>query len=148
MAGNSRLAIAVHIAGMLSFAENHPMTSEMLAQSVGTNPVVVRRIIGLLAANNLVKVKMGSGGGAYLARKAEDINLAEIYSALEEGAVFDVPQFEETHLCVMGKIVRPILAEVLQKAEKSLLDNLSAVTLADVIGKVKTHLTANCIGKI
>jgi DNA-binding IscR family transcriptional regulator len=147
MAGNSRLAIAIHITGMLSFADQMPMTSEMLAQSVGTNPVVVRRIVGLLAANNLVKVKMGSGGGAFLARKAEEITLAEIYSALEEGVVFDVPQFEETHLCVMGKVVRPILAEVLQTAEKGLIESLSKTTLADVIGKVKTQLAANCIGE-
>jgi DNA-binding IscR family transcriptional regulator len=145
MAGNTRLATAIHVAGMLSFADKVPLTSENIAQSVNTNAVVIRRIIGLLAANNLVKVKMGSGGGAFLARKAEEITLAEIYSALEEGAVFDVPQFEETHLCVMGKVVRPVLAEVLQTAEKDLIDSLSKTTLADVIGKVKTQLAANCI---
>jgi DNA-binding IscR family transcriptional regulator len=148
MAGNSRLATAIHIAGMLSFAGDHPMPSEAIAQSVGTNAVVVRRVIGLLVAGNIVKVKMGTGGGAFLARKAEEITLSEIYTALDEGRVFDVPQFQDTHECGIAKIVRPVLSEVLENAEKSLLENLGKTTLADIIGKVKRQLTENCTRKI
>lgn len=48
MAGNTRLATAIHVAGMLSFAAEMPMTSEAIANSCNTNPVVIRRIIGLL----------------------------------------------------------------------------------------------------
>jgi DNA-binding IscR family transcriptional regulator len=143
MAGNSRLATAIHIAGMLSFAEHMPMTSEMIARSVNTNAVVVRRIIGLLVCHKLVKVKMGTGGGAYLARKPEEITLAEIYSALEEGSIFEVPQFDKTHHCEIGKVVRPVLADILQTAEKSMVANLGSSTLADVIARVKTGLIQN-----
>ena len=146
MAGNSRLATAIHIAGMLSFADKMPMTSEMIAQSVGTNPVFVRRIIGLLVAGNIVKVKMGTGGGATLARRPQEITIADIYQALDEGAVFDVPQFDETHHCAIGKIVRPILSLVLIDAEKSLLESLSKTTLAEVIENVKTKIAENCRG--
>jgi Rrf2 family protein len=141
MAGNSRLATAIHVAGMLSFAEQMPQNSECLAQSVNTNPVVIRRIIGLLTKHGLVKVKMGAGGGASLAKSPAQISLAEIYLALEETSVFDVPQFDETHNCHLSIVVRPVLTEVLAAAEKSLLESLSRVTLADVIEKVKTRLT-------
>ena len=146
MAGNSRLATAIHIAGMLSFADKMPLTSENIAQSVDTNPVVVRRMIGLLTRGGLVKVKMGAGGGACLARKPEEITLAEIYLALEEESVFDVPQFNEKHHCLTGKVVRPILNEFLQQAEQALIINLKQVTLADVIEKIKTKLAehGNC----
>ncbi len=144
MAGNSKLATAIHIAGMLSFADKMPLTSEMIAQSVGTNPVVIRRIIGLLTKNNLVKVKMGTGGGASLAAPAEDISLGDIYAALDEDSLFDVPQFADEHQCAIGKIVRPVLAEILSSIEKKLLDELTNTTLADVIGKVKLKMTENC----
>lgn len=147
MAANTRLATAIHIAGMLSIADKMPLTSEMIAQSVGTNPVVVRRIIGLLAAANIVKVKMGTGGGAFLARDPEKITIAEIYASLDEGNIFDVPQFDETHHCAVGKIVRPILSDVLSGAEKCLVSFLGNVTLAEVIAKVKGEITKNCNGE-
>ncbi len=134
--------MAIHIAGMLSFAEKMPLTSENLAQSVDTNPVVVRRMVGLLTRGGLVNVKMGAGGGACLARKPEEITLAEIYLALDEEAVFDVPQFTEKHLCPIGKIVRPVLDEFLKRAEKAMISSLKQVTLADVIENVKSRLDA------
>jgi Rrf2 family protein len=146
MAGNSRLATAIHVAGMLSFAEAMPVTSENIAQSLNTNPVVVRRIIGALTKHGIVKVKMGTGGGSCLTRDAKDINLAEIYKALDEGSIFEVPQFDEDFHCEIGKIVRPVLAEVLQNAEVSLKENLAKTTLDDVIEKVKTVIAekGNC----
>jgi Rrf2 family protein len=146
MAGNSRLATAIHVAGMLSFAEAMPVTSENIAQSLNTNPVVVRRIIGALTKHGIVKVKMGTGGGSCLTRDVKDINLAEIYKALDEGSIFEVPQFDEDFHCEIGKIVRPVLAEVLQNAEVSLKENLAKTTLADVIEKVKTVIAekGNC----
>jgi Rrf2 family protein len=140
MAGNTRLATAIHVAGMLSFADKVPLTSENIAQSVNTNAVVIRRIIGMLTKAEIVKVKMGVGGGACLAKSPEAITLAEIYLALEENSVFEVPKLEESHECVMAKIVRPVLAEVLHEVELNLLENLRKITLAEVIGRVHLEM--------
>lgn len=137
MAGNSRLSTAIHVAGILSFADRVPLTSEAIAKSVNTNPVVIRRIIGQLARHGLVRVKMGLGGGASLAKDASEINLAEIYAALEEGSLFEVPQLEESHQCQIGKIVRPVLSGVLGAAEDCLVEGLRRVSLQEVIEKVK-----------
>lgn len=142
---NSRLATAIHVAGMLSFAEQIPMTSEAIAQSCNTNPVVIRRIIGLLTRFGLVTVKMGTGGGARLTKKPEEINLAEIYEALDEGAVFEVPQFDENFHCEVGKIVRPVLADVLREAEDGLKEKLKQIKLSNVIERVKEKLQENCV---
>jgi Rrf2 family protein len=140
MAGNTRLATAIHVAGMLSFAEQIPMTSEAIAQSCKTNAVVIRRIIGQLTRHGLVEVKMGTGGGSRLTKDASEITLAEIYRALEEGSIFEVPQLAETHNCEVGKIVRPVLADILSKAEQGLVEKLNQITLADVIEKVKEKM--------
>lgn len=140
MAGNSRLATAIHVAGMLSFSEKLPLTSEAIAQSCNTNAVVIRRIIGQLTRHGLVAVKMGTGGGSRLTKSASEITLGEIYAALEEGSIFEVPQFEEAHHCEVGKIVRPVLANVLHEAEQGLVEKLNQITLADVIIKVKEKM--------
>lgn len=148
MAGNSKFATAIHVAGMISMAEQMPMTSEIIAQSIGTNAVVVRRIIGLLVAGNIVKVKMGTGGGAYLARKPEEITLAEIFLALEQGAIFDVKKNEENNFCAIGNVVRPILFELLQEAEQDLIEKLRKTTLANVIERVKMQMSEKSVCEI
>lgn len=140
MAGNTRLATAIHVAGILSFAEQIPLTSDVIAQSCNTNAVVIRRIIGQLTRQGLVEVKMGTGGGSRLTKSPDKITLGEIYEALEEGSLFEVPQFDEEHQCQVGKVVRPVLADVLKEAELGLFEKLNQITLADVIERVKANM--------
>ncbi len=140
MASNSRLAIAIHTVGVLAFVGEKSVTSNMVAQSVNTNPVVIRRIVGSLVKHGLVEVQMGTGGGSRLTRPPEDITLADIYLALEEGEVFDVPMLEDSHECPIGRIVRPVLKKVLGEAEKSMIQYLQKVKLSDVMGLVKRNL--------
>ena len=103
MASNSRLAIAVHSAGLLALSDETPMTSETIAKSAGTNAVVVRRIIGALTKAGIVEVRKGSGGGARLTRGPGSISLAEIYDALEEDKLFLVPELGPAHGCPVGR---------------------------------------------
>lgn len=143
MASNSRFVIAIHTAGMLAFGEQIPMTSTDIAKSVDTNPVVIRRIIGNLVKHGLVEVKMGTGGGSRLTRLPGEITLAEIYLALEEGEIFNVPELEDSHECSVGKLVRPVLKVVLDEAENSLIEKLQSITLLDVMTKVRKKLPAD-----
>lgn len=116
------------------------ISSEKIAESVSTNSVVIRRIIGSLVKHNLVEVQMGTGGGSRLTRPPNEITLAEIYLALEEGALFQVPLLEDEHSCNLGITVRPVIAEFLQKAEDEMVKKLQSITLADVMQKVKNRL--------
>lgn len=148
MASNSRLAIAIHTAGMLAFGEEIPMTSTMIAESVDTNPVVIRRIIGSLVKHGLVEVKMGTGGGARLRKPPEEISIGEIYLALEEGEIFNVPEMAKSHGCPIAKIVRPVLRKMFGDAENSLIAELHSKTLRDVIEDMREKLPQGfCIKK-
>jgi DNA-binding IscR family transcriptional regulator len=70
---NSRFAVATHVLTSLALAaEDDPgarLTSDELAASINTSPVVVRRIIGRLQAAGLVVAQTGRGGGAALAAR-------------------------------------------------------------------------------
>jgi Rrf2 family protein len=140
MAANTRLAVAIHALGMLAFGDKLRVTSEDIAESVGTNPVVARRILAQLARGGLIEVKLGAGGGSRLAREPEKITLAEVYAALEEGPLFQVPVLGEAHGCAVGRNVGPVLTGVLRGAEQGLWRELAALTLADVIGQVMRRL--------
>jgi Rrf2 family protein len=142
MAANTRFAVAIHAAGMLAFGDRVLVTSESIAKSVHTNPVVVRRILGLLTRHGLVEVQMGACGGSRLSRPPKEISLFDIYQAIESGSLFQVPLLED-HKCIVGRTVRPVIQEVLQKTENVFLAKLKEITLADVIELVHSRLP-NC----
>lgn len=84
---NSRLAIATHIWGIVAHRERDargPVTSDELAESIGTNAVVVRRVLARLKDAGLVESRRGVGGGTVLARDPQLINLRQAYESVYE----------------------------------------------------------------
>ena len=79
-----KFSIAIHILLSCEFFKNEKNTSEFLAGTIGTNPVIVRNIIRLLKSANLINVSAGTGG-ASLAKKPDQITLFDIFSAVNEG---------------------------------------------------------------
>ncbi len=137
MSQNSRFAVAVHSAGMIAFGDRMVVTSEAIARSVGTNPVVVRRVCGMLVKAGLVEVKKGQNGGALLTRPAEKITLGEIYRAVEQETVLPVPELSGKHPCAIGKRVGPVLRVFFGRAENCMLKQLDRTRLSDVIAAVQ-----------
>ncbi|HEU0301350.1 MAG TPA: Rrf2 family transcriptional regulator, partial [Longimicrobium sp.] len=104
---SSRMAVAVHVLAYLAWRRDEPITSERMASSVNTNPVVVRRIMGSLRNAGLVSVQPGVGGGAQLAREPEDITLLEVYRAVEEKEeLFAMHSSEPCRHCDIGGHIR------------------------------------------
>jgi Rrf2 family protein len=147
MASNSRLAIAVHTAGILALRGSEPVTSEMVAASVGTNPVVVRRIVGSLVRSGIVEVRKGTGGGSTLTRPPELITIADIYTALDEDDLFQVPKLGKDHGCPVGRAVRPLLQDLFGGAEKALVDYLRGISLADVTRMLGSKMSTDFCGQ-
>src|SRR5215813_8412948 len=89
MTTNSRLASAVHIMSFVAHAGDEGTTSEAIAKSLKTNPVVVRKLLKLLEGEGLVALRQGRYGGVGLQRPASSITLGQIYRAVEsESGVF------------------------------------------------------------
>jgi Rrf2 family protein len=82
MSANSRVATAVQILCVLAYVEPGATTSEAVARSLDTNPVVVRRMLKDLAREKLVEVRPGRDGGVRLARSADEITLADVHRAV------------------------------------------------------------------
>ena len=57
-----KFSIAIHILLSCEFFKDEKNTSEFLAGTIGTNPVIVRNIIRLLKSANLINVSAGTGG--------------------------------------------------------------------------------------
>lgn len=63
MGASTRFTIALHILTLLASNRAQPLTSEYIARSVNTNPVVIRRLLGLLRKRGLVSSQPGNRGG-------------------------------------------------------------------------------------
>jgi DNA-binding IscR family transcriptional regulator len=118
----------------LVVAKNHVCTSELVAGSVNTNPVVIRRVIGQLKKAGLVSVSAGIGG-AYLLKPIEQITLFDVYKAVE--VVKDENLFQihskPNQVCTVGCNIQRVLGTVLIRAQKSMEEVLLNVTMKDII---------------
>lgn len=72
---NSRLSVAIHILSLISMDEKE--SSETIAGSVNTNPVVVRRMISMLKKADILTSRAGVPG-ASLKKDPADISLLEV----------------------------------------------------------------------
>ena len=83
--------MAVHVLAVLAYKEGDPVTSACLADSVNTNPVIIRRLLLSLQQARLIETRKGAGAGSRLSRAPHRIHLAEIYRAVEAHEAFRTP---------------------------------------------------------
>jgi Rrf2 family protein len=132
MKRNSRLSLALHSLGHMADDPERVRTSAEIAAHAGTNPVVVRRVLGRLRAAGLLLAEKGHAGGGRLARPPEAITLAEIYGALDERLA---PEAEEAApRCAVEHALERRMAAVTEEAEAALVARLATMTIAEARG--------------
>lgn len=134
---NSRFSIAVHILTLLASQPDERLTSEHIAASVGTNPVVIRRQLGLLRESGLVESKGARGGGWTLAKDAAAINLRQVREALGEESSFRMHHNDPSPDCEVGQNVRHALGGAYADAEKAVRLSLETRTIRDLLRMVR-----------
>ena len=136
MAANSRMTIAVHALAWMALAERRGhtvLTSDQVAASVNTNPVIIRRCLGDLGRAGLVRVRHGAGAGWSLARAPEEITLPEVYDAVGQESPFGMHRTEPNLECPVGKGIRPALSQIYAGIERTVRHELALVSVADVL---------------
>jgi DNA-binding IscR family transcriptional regulator len=139
----TRYAVALHILLLLANGAEADTTSGRMAGSIGTNPVVVRRIAGLLVRGGLVKVQRGPGGAA-LARPAEEITLADVWRAVHGvgGPLLGV-HGRAGQSDPLGRRIVAVLRERFALAERAMLLDLSHTTLAELAAGLHAPASAD-----
>ena len=136
MAANSRMTIAVHALAWLSLAQrqgHEVLTSNRVADSVNTNPVIIRRSLGDLGRAGLVHVRHGAGAGWSLARPPEEITLLDVYDAVGQESPFGMHHTEPNLECPVGKGIRPALSRIYGDIDRAVRQQLALVSVADVL---------------
>jgi Rrf2 family protein len=136
MAANSQFSMAVHVLAMLAESCSQNMKSGRLAESVNTNAVVIRRLIGQLHNAGLVDSQTGANGGTRLARAPREINLTEVYKAVCCGEIFALRTKQPNQDCPVGRNIEAVLCNLQKEIDRAVDEKLAQYTLEDVIREV------------
>ena len=131
MKRNSRLSLALHTLTHMSDNPERTITSAEIAEHIGTNPVVVRRVLGSLRAAGLLNSERGQAGGWALARPPEQITLADVYRALDDRLIVHGDTDAST-ACSTERALEAKVAAILQEVEHSLLQKLASIPISKV----------------
>lgn len=141
MKRDSRLSGILHV--LLHMAEQDgPVTSEVLARAMDTNPVVIRRIMSGLRERGYVRSEKGHGGGWSIARDLSTVTLRDVYAALGEPTLLAMGNRTESPGCLVEQAVNEALGQAFADAEALLLARLGEVTLARLSADFHDRLAA------
>jgi Rrf2 family protein len=132
------MTVAIHILSYLMLAERRrrdPVTSDQIAFSVNTNPVVIRRMLGLLQKGGLVRSRRGANAGWTLAKRPDATTLLDVYKAVEEEALFGLHASTPNQTCPIGRNIQPTLKKIYGGLEKQLRRQLSQTTVQQVLAE-------------
>ena len=133
MSANSRLASAIHVMSFVAYSGDDGTTSEAIAKSLKTNPVVVRKILRLLEREGLVSLRQGRNGGVGLRLRASGITLGQIYKAVEsESGVFAM-RGQVHDKCAVACAMKRRLVPIFNAANDAIEQALSKTSLAELI---------------
>ncbi|MEW6255078.1 MAG: Rrf2 family transcriptional regulator [Pseudomonadota bacterium] len=129
---DTRISDVVHV--LLHMAQKDgPVTSEILARSMGTHPAVFRRTMAGLRRAGYVQSGKGHGGGWTLAIPLQQITLLNVYDALDRPTLFAIGSRSDHPECRIEMQVGLALSGTLRRAEELLLERFGQVTLDQLL---------------
>jgi len=133
---SSRFAVAVHVLSLLATTQG-PVSSVHIAGSVNTNPVLIRRILGQLGRAGFTQSLRGATGGTLLARAPAEINLLDVYRAVEEPGVLGLHRSDPNPACEVGRNITRVLGGVFDRAQDAVERVIESMTLHDIVRQLK-----------
>jgi Rrf2 family protein len=140
---DTRLSDVLHVLLHLGQVKE-PMTSEVLAKSMGTNPAVFRRTMAGLREAGYVSAEKGHGGGWLLARPLDKISLLDVYVALGRPSLFAFGNRDGNPDCQVQERVNTVLIDTMAQAEALFIQRFSDVSLAELAPKARSKAAKPC----
>ncbi len=136
MSDSQRFPVACHVLGYLAHenarSADTAVPSAILASSIGTNPVVVRRVTALLSQAGLIATRAGASGGAWLLKDPKSVGLDVVLRAVHGCAHLGVPP-PGNKQCPMGQHIPKVVTRAIAEADRAAARSLSNVSVADLI---------------
>ena len=135
----SKFTIAAHIIAAIDyFKDSEKVTSNFLARSVGANPVIVRNVMGNLKESGIIAISQGKSGIS-LAKELSKITFYDVYKAVDcvdDEGLFHFHENPNIN-CPIGRNIHSAMDEKLQRVQSIMENELSRITMADVVADVR-----------
>lgn len=128
-------SVAVHCLIFIHEAKDAvKVTSTLLAESTGSNPVVIRTILSALRKAGIITVSRGTGG-ARLCVDPSQVTLYQIYSALDPDGVNSIIGIHhcDERPCPVARNIRKVLEPSYRKIEDAVRRAMEEITLQSMI---------------
>jgi DNA-binding IscR family transcriptional regulator len=130
----SRFTVALHIFTCVEvFKDEYKVTSDFLAGSINTNPVIIRKILTQLKNAGLIEVARGTGG-ITVTKPLSEITFYDVYEAIEPVENGDLFRFHENPNpeCPVGRNIHALLDQKLQVIQGAMEDEMKRYTIEDL----------------
>jgi DNA-binding IscR family transcriptional regulator len=136
MSDSQKFPVAAHTLAYLAhkqaYSREQAISSSVLAASIPTNPVVIRRMTTQLSQAGLLATCSGVTGGAWLLKPAHEITLDQVLDAVEVSANFGRPNMGAQG-CPISQSIPKAVVEAMKGADAAALKHLSQITVADLL---------------
>lgn len=139
---SSRFTVALHIFTCVeTFKDQYKITSDFLAGSINTNPVVIRKILTQLKNAGLITVARGTGG-INPTKPLNEITFYDVYEAIEPVENGDLFNFHTSPnpQCPVGRNIHNLLDDKLKAIQLAMEDEMKKYTIDDLRGGMKELL--------
>lgn len=130
----SRFTVALHIFTCVEvFKDEYKVTSDFLAGSINTNPVIIRKILTQLKNAGLIEVARGTGG-ITVTKPLNEITFYDVYVAIEPVENGDLFHFHENPNpeCPVGRNIHALLDQKLQAIQSAMEDEMKRYSIEDL----------------
>lgn len=142
---STKCSIAVHcLIFIFEAGEDVKVTSNLLAQSTGSNPVVIRNILSALKKAGIITVARGTGG-AQLCKEPSEITLYQIYCALEPDGLSTLIGIHpcDGRPCPVAQNIRKVLQKPYHAIEASIQQTMEGITLQSMLDDFEQRVSAS-----
>lgn len=136
---STKFTIAIHILVATKYFEGQQkITSQFLASSIGSNPVIVRNIMLQLQEAGIIDVKRGPGG-ITINRPLSEITYLDIYKAVETNSRENMFRFHENPnpQCPVGKNIHKALDQSLKNIDEDFERDLASHNIQEVYNNIE-----------
>lgn len=134
MSKSTILSDAIHILVYIQSDKEHSLTSTAIANSINTNPALVRKIMKSLREAGIISTKQGKSEPK-LVHSPDEVSLKDIYIAVDNGFIFK-PDYNTADFCYIGKSIAPVLEKEYSKLQDAMLNELEKIKLSDIIYQI------------
>lgn len=133
---DTKFSVALHILTMISESKE-VLSSQALAESVGTNASYIRKVIALLKNAGLITSQQGRLG-YQLSKSPKEMSLLEIYLATQEVTHINLFQIHQNanKECPVGQHIENAVSPIFSDIENELENELGRQTLDQVINNL------------